>query len=139
MTYRPGAISDPLVSLGGGRMNSPSTNDLRDAYVIPRDQLEFYRDTYINGPEDVEDQRFSPALKPDLADQPKDCVITCGFDPLRDEATDYAGRLKAAGVDVSLMHYPGQIHGFISLCKVIPGKRMSPGHGGLAQIRLMID
>ena len=103
-----------------GRMKSSSMNELRDGYIIPRDRVEFYRDTYLNGPEEVEDLRYSPALKPDLSDQPKACVVTGGFDPLRDEGTDYADRLRADGVDVAHFHYPGQIHAFISLCKVIP-------------------
>jgi len=32
----------------------------------------------------------------------------------------YAERLRAAGVDVVSHEYPGQIHAFVSLTKVIP-------------------
>ena len=45
---------------------------------------------------------------------------TAGFDPLRDEGRAYADRLREAGVDVVYHEYPGQIHAFISLTKVIP-------------------
>lgn len=103
-----------------GRMDSPSMDALRQAYIIPRDRMDFYRDTYINGPEDIEDLRFSPALNRKLSEQPQAFVVTGGFDPLRDEARSYAERLKSAGVDVNHMEFAGQIHGFISLCKVIP-------------------
>ena len=55
-----------------------------------------------------------------LTGQPPTLVITAGFDPLRDEGRAYAERLRAAGVDVAYREYPGQIHAFVSLTKVIP-------------------
>jgi acetyl esterase len=50
-------------------------------------------------------------------------VLTAGFDPLRDEGLAYATRLQEAGVPVRALHYPGQIHGFVSLDRVLTGAR----------------
>ncbi|WAL66392.1 alpha/beta hydrolase fold domain-containing protein [Amycolatopsis cynarae] len=39
-------------------------------------------------------------------------MLTCGLDPLRDEAHDYALRLMRAGVPVELRDVPGAWHLF---------------------------
>jgi acetyl esterase len=41
-------------------------------------------------------------------------VVTAGFDPLRDDGSNYAAALKAAGVPVVYRCYDDQVHGFIS-------------------------
>ena len=38
-------------------------------------------------------------------------MVTCEFDPLRDEGIEYAQRLMQAGVATELHHYPGTFHG----------------------------
>lgn len=103
-----------------GRMISDSMKELRNAYIIPKVRMDYFLAHYARGPEDIEDLRFSPFLRKTLADQPKAYVVTGGFDPLRDEGKEYAERLKAEGVEATHVHYPGQIHAFISLCKVVP-------------------
>ncbi len=40
--------------------------------------------------------------------------------PVVDDGKAYADKLEAAGVAVTHQFYPGQVHGFISLSKVIP-------------------
>jgi acetyl esterase len=72
---------------------------------------------------DLADPRESPLGAADLAGGPPAVVITAGFDPLRDEGLAYAERLRAAGVPVRGLHYPGQIHGFLSFDRVLAGGR----------------
>src|SRR5699024_10537948 len=53
----------------------------------------------------------APARAEDLTGLPPAYVVTCEFDPLRDEGLDYARRLIQAGVPTELQHYPGTFHG----------------------------
>jgi acetyl esterase len=46
-------------------------------------------------------------------------VLTCALDPLRDEGIDYAKRLEREGVRVLHLHYSDQIHGFMSMGRMI--------------------
>ncbi len=65
----------------------------------------------------------SPLLAPDLAGLPPALIITAGFDPLLDEGARYAGRLRAAGVDVEYRCFEGTIHGFMSFPAALPAGR----------------
>jgi len=53
----------------------------------------------------------APARATDLSGLPPAYVVTCEFDPLRDEGIEYAQRLIQAGVATELHHYPGTFHG----------------------------
>src|SRR5262249_20651282 len=62
--------------------------------------------------------RVSPKASPlrgNLDRLPPAFIVTCEFDPLRDEGAAYAAALKAAGNDV--VHYParGQIHTSVTM------------------------
>jgi acetyl esterase len=101
-------------------LDTASHRELADAHIIPRDRILWYADQYLRDHADRRDPRASPLLAGDLTGQPPALVVTAGFDPLRDEGQAYAGRLRAAGVDVVSREYPGQIHAFVSLTRVIP-------------------
>ncbi|GAC1530727.1 MAG: alpha/beta hydrolase [Acidimicrobiales bacterium] len=57
----------------------------------------------------------APARARDLSGLPPAFVVTCEFDPLRDEGLDYARRLGEAGVAVELHQFPGTFHGYDGL------------------------
>ena len=97
-----------------------SHRDLEHGHVIPRDRIIWYAEQYLRGQADRTDPRAAPVRTTDLTGQPPALVVTAGFDPLRDEGRVYADRLRESGVDVVYHEYPGQIHAFISLTKVIP-------------------
>jgi acetyl esterase len=98
---------------------SPSHEEMRNDAVIPRERILFYLDWYLSSPAERDDPRASPALAANLAGQPPAYVVTCGFDPLRDEGRAYAERLRGAGVAVEHREWPGQIHAFTVLTEAI--------------------
>lgn len=56
---------------------------------------------------------FAPLLREDLSGLPRTHVIGAEHDPLRDEGTAYAARLRDAGVPVTERIYAGQVHNFL--------------------------
>lgn len=101
-------------------LQSASHEAMRNDAVIPRERIRFYLGWYLRSEADKDDPLASPALTEDLTGQPPALVVTCGFDPLRDEGRDYAERLTRAGVEASHREWPGQIHAFTILTAVIP-------------------
>jgi len=101
-------------------LDTESHRELTDGHVIPRERVVWYMEQYLRNEADRTDVRASPLRAPDLAGQPPTLIVTGGFDPLRDEGQAYADRLRASGVEVVYREYPGQIHAFMSLTKVIP-------------------
>jgi acetyl esterase len=54
-----------------------------------------------------------------LAGLPAALVLTAGFDPLRDEGRLYANALSQAGVETQYVCFERQIHGFVTMGKLI--------------------
>ena len=99
--------------------NTPSTKELAEGHLLTFPIMKFFREQYLNGPQDQTDWRASPLLATDFSKLPPAHIITAGYDPIRDEGKAYAEKLKAAGVDVQYVCYEGMIHGFITMGKVM--------------------
>ena len=106
-----------------GRMATPSMAALKDAYVLPRDRIGWYLDQYLPVGQDRDDPRISPLNSPHLAGQPPALILHAGHDPLWDDGRLYAEALTAAGVGVTMLPYPGQVHAFVSARRAIPQAR----------------
>ncbi len=86
-------------------------------YLLTRDTIAYFHDHYFDRKDDL-DWRASPLLHPDLSKLPPALVLTAGFDPLRDDGMVYAQRLTESGVRTTLVDFPRQIHGFITMGRV---------------------
>jgi acetyl esterase len=94
---------------------TPSYHENAEGYGLTRKQMMWFSGHYLRGPADADDPLASPLRAESLRGLPPALVITAGYDPLRDEAEQYAVRLKAAGVEVQVERYPGLIHGFFGM------------------------
>ncbi len=81
----------------------------------------YFKHHYVGhlGQDAVTDWRASPLSAPSVKGLPPALVMTAGYDVLRDEGQDFADRLESAGVAVERRHFAGQIHGFITMGKIV--------------------
>ncbi|MCB1389779.1 MAG: alpha/beta hydrolase [Rhodobacteraceae bacterium] len=102
------------------RMQTRSMAALANAYVLPRDRIDWYIEQYLPQGHDRSDPRVAPYFSPYLSGQPQALVINAGHDPLFDDGNAYHAALRAAGVDSTLVPFPGQVHAFVSARRAIP-------------------
>jgi acetyl esterase len=88
-------------------------------YLLTRDTMAYFHDHYIDDLRHDLDWRASPLLHGDLSGLPPALVLTAGYDPLRDEGMAYAEALTAAGNRAAYVCFERQIHGFITMGKVL--------------------
>ena len=61
----------------------------------------------------------SPARAASLAGTAPALVLTCGHDPLCEEARAYAHRLERDGVPVTALHLSDQTHGILTMSRLV--------------------
>lgn len=91
--------------------STASYKDNADGYLLTKDSMVWFWDHYLNSAADGQDPKASPACATDLSGLPRALVITCEYDPLRDEGEAYASAMAEAGVPVTSVRVNGQIHG----------------------------
>ena len=87
-------------------------------YFLTRTLMQWFWDHYAE-PADRTDPRASPLRAENLAGLPPALVVTCEFDPLRDEGIAYAEALQAAGVEARHLPCRGHIHTSLSLVDMV--------------------
>src|SRR5262245_1461193 len=92
-----------------GDLTRASYVENADGYVLTASLMRWFWDHYAD-PADRRNPKASPLRAPDLRGLPPALVVTCEFDPLRDEGTAYADAMAAAGVEVRHLPCRGQIH-----------------------------
>jgi acetyl esterase len=107
------AVASPIVH------EFESQEENAEGYLLERKAMEYYYEKYVDDDIHGRNEYLAPLLARDLEDLPPATIITGGYDPLCDEAVEYAKRLEEAGVSVEHDHYDGQIHAFVQLLGMI--------------------
>ena len=101
------------------RAIAPSHTSNGSGYLLDSASIQWFTQNYLRSTEDASDWRASPALAPAFSDLPPALVLTAGYDPLRDEGREYADTLSRAGVPCEYLCFERQIHGFITMGRIL--------------------
>lgn len=98
-------------------------------YFLTAEDMLWFVNHYIENELDAHNPLAFPLSARDLSELPPAFVMTCGYDPLRDEGVAYADRLCEAGIDVEHVHYESMIHGFLNMEGIV-----DRAHDGIDEI-----
>ncbi len=101
------------------RRLAPSHRSNGQGFLLTNDTMAYFHDHYIDDVAHDADWRASPLLCEALGSLPDALVVTAGYDPLRDEGLMYSQRLTEAGNRAIHICFERQIHGFITMGRVI--------------------
>jgi acetyl esterase len=87
-------------------------------YYLTEDQMAWFWNHYLPAGVGGRNSYASPLKARDFTGLPPAFVMTCGYDPLRDEGAAYAERLEEAGIAVEHVNYEGMIHDFVNMRKL---------------------
>ena len=96
----------------GGRMDQGSYIDHAHAPMLTTEQTAYYWVIYLNAPAPWDTETL-PMTATDLSTVPPAVIIGAGCDPLLSDSPQYAEKLIASGVDVTLHILDGLPHGFL--------------------------
>jgi acetyl esterase/lipase len=96
----------------------PSYIENAEGYVLTGSLMKWFWDFYAD-PADRADPRASPLRAKDLSRLPPAFVVTCQFDPLRDEGIAHAQAMAAADVPVRSITARGHTHTSLTMVDVV--------------------
>jgi acetyl esterase len=115
-TLRAQLLLYPAVDFG---MDRASIERFAEGHLLTLATMRWFARHYLRGTEDVADWRASPLRAPSPSRVAPAFVLTAGHDPLCDEGQAYARRLQDDGVAVRQLHISDQIHGFLTMGRII--------------------
>lgn len=91
-------------------MSQPSVARFATGYLLTRAEMVRGYEAYVPDPALRREGYASPLWAAGLAGLPPTMVLTCQYDPLRDEGEQFALRLRQAGVPVTVVQARGHVH-----------------------------
>jgi acetyl esterase len=98
--------------------------DLEPPAPVPsRGESGYWVAQYLRTQGDALDPDASPLRAQDLRGVAPAVILSCGLDPLKEDAEAYMRRLREAGVPAEHVVYPGLVHTAYRMPAVLPGAR----------------
>lgn len=122
---RPGALKFMLLFYGSYGLGYDCESSVKysdEIFGLPEARRKFYRSSYIANEGDHEDTRLKH-LAADVSGLPPAFLGAAEMDPLCDNTPALSERLSTAGVATETKIYPGVLHGFIHLTRMVARAR----------------
>lgn len=120
-------------------LSQPSIDENGEGFMLTKASMQEMVADYLGDLSLAAEPYASPLLAADHAGLPPALIMTCEYDPLRDDGDAYAARLREAGVPVTLRCWEGMIHGAGAFTAILPSARayrstvidaLAAAHGG---------
>ena len=95
----------------------------KEGYLLTKKAMHWFWEKFQSNNEDELMNTYNLLLYKGEAKIPKTIIVTAGFDPLSDEAENYAFLLHESGISVKQLHYPSLFHGFASMTRLKAAKK----------------
>jgi acetyl esterase len=105
-------LAYPVTNYG---FETASYEENAQGYFLTREDMKRFWDGYLRCELEGSHPYASPLRARTLAALPPAFVLTCGFDPLRDDGRELVTRLSGAGVATTHVEYDDMIHGFLTM------------------------
>ena len=102
---------------------SKSIKLFKEGYLLTEEAMKWFWEKLRNTNEDDSNSLFNLILFQENMKLSKTIIVTAGFDPLSDEAEEYAFKLHENGNYVKQLHYPSLFHGFASMTRLKTAKK----------------
>ena len=105
------------------KCNSQSIELFQSGYLLTKEAMIWFWEKFRKTSQDDANKAFNLMLYTDDMELPKTIIVTAGFDPLSDEAEEYAFKLHENDNYVKQLHYPSLFHGFASMTRLKAAKK----------------
>lgn len=130
----PVIVQAPIYPVADDISEHQSLKDFFDGFLLTGPEMAWFTAQYGGDPNDP---RHTPMVG-DCSNTPPTVLCTAGLDPLRDSGRNYAAHLIRQGTEVIYLEFPGIVHGFTTLRKVIPSGQKDL-ESFLDAVALMLD
>ena len=102
--------------------DSESHKIFKQGYLLTHDAMKWFWEKFSLGKSDIKDSTFNLMINNTTIQHPRTIIVTAGFDPLVDEAEEFAFLLHQNDNNVIQLHYPSLFHGFASMTRLKSAK-----------------
>jgi acetyl esterase len=103
-------------------------------YPLSIEAIKYFIGHYLSE-KDYTDRRAAPLTAKNFKGLADAFVLTAGHDPLADEGYEYAKKLEANGVRVTFVHMSDQMHGFLTMGRIVRAADLALEIAGAALAR----
>jgi acetyl esterase len=128
------ALTFQMLLYPGTDMSMSQDSYKRDwtQYPLSIEAIKYFLTHYLGAEKDYTDWRAAPLTASNFKGLAPAFVLTAGHDPLSDEGVEYARKLETNGVRVTSVHMSDQMHGFLTMGRIVRAADLALDMAGAA-------